>query len=371
MRTPLDDLIDQHRKEYELRTERVEKLLLEEGVLRDTLANDQKWDTHPAARERIDMLRGEKALEEKLRDHAAASMDQAVVLKDAVRKAIGETLEGTLGTPEERMHAADRAHRDARAVEEVRDSNMQAERELLETRSLYKVLDAPLSQLAIDSPVVDALVLAGLAAKFAKDRWDERQECQQQHHEGQEKRIDELRDAQTEHAWQLKNDLDLQRQQAETELRKLGLTENQAAAFWRNELEFAEAKVRSMLDAHERVWEQLGLDERGKAEMGRTSDELKERQQGDLESRREAIAQEFEAKETRLKESHVQQQKEFDARHERLNTDPAILKGFQERLDEGFKEERARVQHEREQRERDLEREREREKRELDLFNRR
>lgn len=371
MNTPLDDLIDQHRKEYELRTERLDKLLVEEGVLRDTLGNDRKWEVHPAARERIEILQGEKALAEKLRDQAAANMDQAVALKEAVQKAIGEVLEGRLGTPEERAHEAERADAGARAAQELRDSKGQGERELLETRAIYKLMDAPLDKLEIDSPVVDALLLAGVAAKFAKDRWEKRLEETAERAQLRDATIEALRDTQTEQAWQLKNDLDFQRRQAESELQKLGLTEKQVEAFWRNEVDYAEVKVRNALQAHERQWEQLGLGERGHAEMDRTRAELQEREQADLEARRDAIAKEFDAKETRLKESHAQQQKEFDARHERLNTDPAILKGWQERLDEGFKAEQARLKQEREQRERDLEQEREREQRELDLFSRR
>jgi hypothetical protein len=116
-----EDLINTHRERITTHDGRLKQLQLEEGVQRDTLADDRKSDVWPSARERLDSIQSEIPREQAALHQELQDLENVHAVRDAVDRAVGGLQsDARPATLKEAREIADRVHSDGQAAESAR-----------------------------------------------------------------------------------------------------------------------------------------------------------------------------------------------------------------------------------------------------------
>lgn len=306
MRTPMDDLKDKFQFERDQLQEKLGTLEVERGTLQDTLADEQKWETHPTARERLEGVSGEItgvrseidmkeqgiALAENAKQVLAQQeegprqaghgsevpanaaveafqerTEKGEVWREAVENVVKVeapiAMTVALHDPQPQMFSSDHTPTvdpgialamGAFAVQHVVKQVVEGAKEIVEKdateikeqfdQELYKLSMTPeeLSQIEAQSWADD---------KNLKEQGGSRVEVEQPPAEA-------LLDKQLEEMKELKDDLQYQQQAAQKELETQGLEGKGKEAFERNEFEAAVQKTNDLFQVHDQERAELG-----------------------------------------------------------------------------------------------------------------
>lgn len=251
MRTPMDDLKDKFQFERDQLQEKLGTLEVEQGTLQDTLADEQKWETHPAARERLEGVSGEMA---GVRGEIDMK-EQGIALAENAKQVLAQQQEGPRQAghgSEVPANAAVEAFQERTETGEVwkeaAENVVKVEAPIAMTVALHdpqpQVFPDPTATADIYGALTMGLAAGGEVYKTLKEQGENRAEADQAQAEAlQSKQLEEMKG--------LKDDLGYQQQAAQKELENLGLDAKGKEEFCKNEFNESVQKMNEMFTAHD------------------------------------------------------------------------------------------------------------------------
>ena len=327
MRTPMDDLKDKFQFERDQLQEKLGTLEVERGTLQDTLADEQKWETHPTARERLEGVSGEITGVRSEID----MKEQGIALAENAKQVLAQQEEGPRQAghgSEVPANAAVEAFQErtetGKVWQKAAENVVNVEAPIAMTVALHdpqpQVFPDPTATADIYGALTMGLAAGGEIYKTLKEQGENRAEADQAQAEAlQSKQLEEMKG--------LKDDLDHQQQAAQKELETLGLEGKGKEAFERNEFEAAVQKTNDLFQAHDQE----------RAEIGGMNDAVA----AQLQSARNEMTHELCAVEAEryVKNSGVVEANEkLVCDYEKRNPDPQALADYHTSLDNGVKQ---------------------------------
>lgn len=321
MRTPMDDVIDKLRSERDQLQEKLGTLAFKEGVLRDTLADEQKWETHPAARERLEEVSGEMRGvrgEIEMTENGITYAENAKQVLEQQDKGSVQAGRGS-EVPAEEFAAAEAFQARTEKVEVWQEA---AEHVVIEQEPIAMteaVHDQGQYVVSADHiATADLSIALAVGAKAGHEIYKTLEERDQNRAEANQPLAEAVHTKQLTEMEGLKADLEFQKEAAQKELEKLGLDAKGREEFCKNEFDESVQKTNEMFAAHDQE----------RADLGIKNDELV----GDMQNRRSEMSGDF-----CKAEAERQVTAENDALvqnyAEKRTPEPALLQSYREHLD--------------------------------------
>jgi hypothetical protein len=259
-----DDLTNKHLARINTHDERLRQLQLEEGVHRDALADDQKADVWPSARERLDSIQSEVSRERDARHQAEQDLDGVRAMRDAVQVA--------LATVSPESDREERGPIDDQALDQLRERCVSREQAEAVGQALQEISDPPvmLGQERIDAvpdAALTAAVFVGVAGRSAKSVWaaygERSAAVQLQATQNAQAIANELEACQRGDLTELKDVVEHEWEVAQTDLGAYGRTPDAPGDYYKNLFDQHVQRVQQTFHLHEQQWAQHGPEAEG------------------------------------------------------------------------------------------------------------
>ncbi len=319
MRTLLDDVKDKLQFERDQLQEKLGTLEFERGTLQDTLADEQKWAIHPAAREQLEAVSGKIA---GVRGEIDMK-EQGIAIAENAKQVLAQQDEGPRQAGQGSEMPANATVEAFQGRTETGEVWKQAAEHVVKVEApiaMTVALQDPQPQVfsADHPPTVDLGIALAMSAAAGREIYKTLKEQGENRSEADQAQAQALQSQQLEEMKGLKDDLKYQQQASQTQLKELGLDAKGNEESCKNEFNASVQKMNEMFATHDQERADLGIKN---DELARDMQNHRSEMSGDL------CKAEAERQVTAENDALVQ------SYGEKRTPDPALLKTYRDYLD--------------------------------------